>query len=74
MDGIERFLAMGGYAVYVWPAFAVTAVVMIGLLVTSLRGLRREERVLDALQSERRGERSPGPSAADGTAGERKRA
>ncbi|NND59606.1 MAG: heme exporter protein CcmD [Gammaproteobacteria bacterium] len=25
---MSEFLAMGGYAIYVWPAFAITAIVM----------------------------------------------
>ena len=37
------FFEMGGYAVYVWPAFGIGAVVMIGLLVLSIRRLRIRE-------------------------------
>ncbi|MBM3516985.1 MAG: heme exporter protein CcmD [Alphaproteobacteria bacterium] len=44
---------MGGYAAYVWPAFGVTAVVMIGLVVGSVRALRRDERALAALDPRR---------------------
>ncbi|HET6221927.1 MAG TPA: heme exporter protein CcmD [Dongiaceae bacterium] len=39
---------MGGYAAFVWPAYAVAALVMLGLLVISLRRLRRTEAALDA--------------------------
>ena len=49
MAAIERFLAMGGYAAFVWPAFAVAAAVLAGLLVVSLRGLRRREAALALL-------------------------
>ncbi len=52
---------MGGYAAFVWPSFAITAVVLVGLLVASLRWLRSNEAALDALQAER----DPKPSAAD---------
>jgi len=31
------FFEMGGYAAYIWPAFGVGALVLIGLLVISLR-------------------------------------
>ena len=31
MDGIESFFHMGGYAAYVWPAYALAGVVMLGL-------------------------------------------
>jgi len=57
MEGLIEFLAMGGYAAFVWPAFAVTAAVMIGLLVVSRRGVRDETRILDALRPGRRRER-----------------
>lgn len=51
MDRIATYFAMGGYAGYVWPAFAVAALVMIGQLVLSLRGLRRREAALAALEA-----------------------
>ena len=43
MDRIGTYLAMGGYAAYVWSALAVAAVVMIGQVVLTLRTLRRRE-------------------------------
>lgn len=48
---MSDFLAMGGYGGYVWPAFIVTAVVMIGLLAVSLQRLRTKERELARLQA-----------------------
>jgi len=48
---MAKFLEMGGYAVYVWPAFAVAALVMIGLLITSLRTLRAREAILKRLEA-----------------------
>lgn len=53
VNSFREFLAMGGYAAYVWPAFGVTAVVMIGLVVGSVRALRRDERALAALDPRR---------------------
>jgi heme exporter protein D len=53
MDSVIRFLEMGGYAQYVWPAYAVTAVVLVGMLVESLAGYRRNRRQLDALERAR---------------------
>ncbi|MBF0393809.1 MAG: heme exporter protein CcmD [Alphaproteobacteria bacterium] len=47
MDGV---LGMGGYAAYVWPAYGITAVVMLGLLITSLREMRKNESQLAALK------------------------
>lgn len=60
------FLAMGGYAAYVWPALAVTAVVMAGLYIQSQRALRDREAELAALQqtrAEAEPEESHGPEA-----------
>ena len=57
MDRIETYLAMGGYAAYVWSAVAVTALVMIGQVVLTLRTLRRREAAqaeLEALRQRRR--------------------
>ena len=47
---MSAFLEMGGYAAYVWPAYGVTAAVLIGLLVASLRSLRRAEAELAGLE------------------------
>ena len=58
---------MGGYAAFVWPAFGVTAVVMIGLLVASIRDVRAREAELAALQGGPEGRRRRG--AATGTEG-----
>jgi heme exporter protein D len=52
---MAKFFEMGGYAIYVWPAFAVAALVMIGLLVASLRTLRAREAVLRRLEAAQRG-------------------
>ena len=45
MEQVLNYLAMGGYGIFVWPAYALTAVILVGMLVTTLRRLR-------ALQSE----------------------
>ncbi len=42
----QNFFAMGGYARFVWPAYAVAALVLLGLLVWSLGSYRRVEREL----------------------------
>ena len=65
MADLDTFLTMGGYAAYVWPAFAITAIVMVGLLFVSARGLRADERTLERLQADRRKLReSPTPTTA----------
>ncbi len=43
---------MGGYAAFVWPSFGVTALVLVGLLMISLRFLRASEATLAGLQVE----------------------
>jgi heme exporter protein D len=40
---VTDFLAMGGYAAYVWSAYGFAAVVLIALLVQSWRSARRRE-------------------------------
>jgi heme exporter protein D len=45
---MEKFLAMGGYAPFVWPAYGIALVVLAGLLVHSLVSYRRAQRDLDA--------------------------
>jgi heme exporter protein D len=50
MQNLAGFFAMGGYAVYVWPAFLVALLVMGGQLATTLRTLHRREAALAALE------------------------
>ena len=50
-----KYLAMGGYAAYVWPAYGLTLLVLGGLLLWSLTSYRRRRRELERLQ--RDGER-----------------
>lgn len=47
---MDRFIDMGGYGVYVWPAYALTAVVLLSLLGISVYGLRRRRRILEHLR------------------------
>jgi heme exporter protein D len=51
MKSLESFFAMGGYAAFVWPAYGLTALVMVWLLVATLRRLRERERALAELQA-----------------------
>jgi heme exporter protein D len=46
------FLAMGGYAVYVWPAFGLTFAVLGGLALHSWRRYRHGVRTLERLQQQ----------------------
>ena len=49
-DSIAAFFEMGGYARFVWPAFAIAFVVMAGFVVTSWRTLRARQASLKALE------------------------
>jgi heme exporter protein D len=62
MDSIATFLQMGGYAVFVWPAYAVAAAVLIALLVQARRELARNRRTLTLLESQVGQRRRPGGS------------
>ena len=50
MNGLTTYLAMGGYAAYVWPAWSLTALVMLGLLVATWRSNKARDAELKALQ------------------------
>ena len=54
MDELIGYLYMGGYWRFIWPAYAVTAVVLVGLLIASLRSLWANERDVAALEQGRR--------------------
>ena len=51
MERIVTFFEMGGYGAFVWPAYALTAVIMVTLAVSSLRRLRSEQRELRELEA-----------------------
>lgn len=49
MSTVREFLAMGGYAPYVWSAYGLTAILLLGNLWLAFR---RERRVLQELARE----------------------
>ena len=49
-EAVQQFLAMGGYGAYVWAAFGLTIVVLLGLLGQSLWLARRREAELVVLR------------------------
>ena len=55
MNAILDYLAMGGYAGYVWPAFGAAAVVLVGLWVDSHRRLAAHRRRIGQLEPDRHG-------------------
>ena len=50
MNAIEQWFAMGGYAGFVWPAYALTAIVLGGVTLASWRLHRKSENELSRLQ------------------------
>ncbi len=55
MESFSEFLAMGGYAGFIWPAYLIAAAVLIGLLVASRRSLKSAEAALLALEAPEEG-------------------
>lgn len=49
---MSDYLAMGGYAAFVWPAYGLSAIVMIGLAVSGWRSLKARERDLAKLKDQ----------------------
>ncbi|WP_207462724.1 heme exporter protein CcmD [Azospirillum sp. SYSU D00513] len=65
---MSEFLAMGGYAAFVWPSYGVAALIMVGLLAATLKSLRSGEATLRALEgsrpARRRRDRAPASASA----------
>ena len=64
-ESVSTFLDMGGYAAFVWPSYAITALVLVGMLVASLRWLRSTEATLAALKAERGAKGGAGEAAGE---------
>ena len=47
---MSAFWEMGGYAAFVWPAYAISLVALVALSVVSWRAMRRAERLVDRSQ------------------------
>jgi heme exporter protein D len=52
-DALVSFLAMGGYASFVWPAYAIALAALGWMLIDSVGAYRRRQRELSALERER---------------------
>jgi heme exporter protein D len=50
VSALGAYFAMGGYAVYVWPAYALATAVLGGLALFSWRRYRDSVRSLEMLQ------------------------
>lgn len=47
---MNEFFTMGGYGGYVWPSYAISAVVLIGIVIQSFRQLKGAEKELELLR------------------------
>ncbi|WP_417828517.1 heme exporter protein CcmD [Thalassospira sp.] len=48
---MSEFFSMGGYGSYIWASYGITALAMIVLLMTTLRGLRSSRIERDQLEA-----------------------
>jgi len=53
MSQVVHYLAMGGYAAFVWPAYAIAVAVLGGLAAQSWRRYRASQRALRQLEGGR---------------------
>ena len=57
---MAEFFAMGGYAAYVWPAYAASVVTLLAAIVMSLRGHAKARENVQRLELEiGEGEKQP---------------
>ena len=50
MGDLSQYLAMGGYATFVWSAYGAVLMVMAAVLIVSLRSLKQRESELSLLR------------------------
>jgi heme exporter protein D len=53
MEALTQFLAMGGYARFVWPAYGIAVLALTAMAVISLSAWRRQKRLWDAIAATR---------------------
>ena len=54
VEQVTTFFDMGGYSLFVWPSFAISALVLIALYFRSQYRLKSVERELNAVQNRHR--------------------
>jgi heme exporter protein D len=55
---MAQFFAMGGYAVFVWPAYALSVIVLALMVAWTLRASRREREALRRVETQERGKQA----------------
>jgi heme exporter protein D len=53
MDALAQFLAMGGYARFVWPAYGIAVLVLVVMAVQSYLAWRRQHRLWLSIEAAR---------------------
>ena len=53
MNGLDEFLAMGGYARFVWPAYGTAVLVLAAMALQSYRAWRRRQGLWSAIEATR---------------------
>ena len=57
-QSFAEFFAMSGYAAFIWPAYGIAALVLVGLLAVSLQQLRQAREMLRRYDSQSGSDRS----------------
>jgi heme exporter protein D len=60
---MAEFFEMGGYAAFVWPAYGITALVTLGLIVWTVQAHRAARQRVAALEAHGRRDNLPGSHA-----------
>lgn len=50
MDSLNSFIDMGGYAAFVWPAYALAVVGLVGIFIMTRRSIMKRQAELDRLR------------------------
>jgi len=50
---MSGFFAMGGYAAFIWPAYGISALAVLGMIWQSIAAWRAARKRLDALEREK---------------------
>ena len=51
MESLSTFLNMGGYGAFVWSAYGLAAIILIGLAIHSLIRLKRTQTMLQQIRA-----------------------
>jgi heme exporter protein D len=49
---VSQYFAMGGYAAFIWPSYALAVLLLVGVFVLAARRLNAATRALDGAENE----------------------